>query len=170
MLSNRMTLEQAEYLLEHFPPHRWYKKSLYWVLQQELNVKNIPNNPLNERLLESLKTGGFISPFLCMDSWYPICGSQRLRAGLEMSEEMQKTIILDICKLDTSVWLPLYFWSDKDQGHQASQIFIQMLEKVFKTLYMKPADHKGVSMLLFEEEGDNLHWEHRDGPKVSDNQ
>lgn len=78
--------------------------------------------------------------------------------------------MLDVCKLDTSVWMPLYFWGDKEQGHQASQIFIQMLEKVFKTMYMRPTDHKGISMLLFEEEGDKLHWEHRDGPKVPDNQ
>lgn len=164
--NHRLEFHQAEFLLQHFPPHRWYKKSLYWLLEQEDCKKNLPNIPLNKRLLESLKTNGFMSPFLCMEKWYPICGSQRARAALELSEEVQKRTIINICHLDHAVWMPFYFWGNKEEGHRSSQIFIQMLEKVFKTLYMPPTDREGTDMILFEIEGDQLHWECRDGPKV----
>lgn len=164
-MTPRFDIPTAEKLLENYPPHRWYNKSLKWLLEQEVNQKNIPRNPLNDRLLQSLTDYGFMSPFLCMDNWYPICGSQRLRAALELPEEVLEQTVVRVMKLDTMIWMPFYYWGDKEEGHKCAAIYMQMIEAVFKSLYMTSSDPQGTKMTVFEEEGNGLHWECRDGKK-----
>lgn len=163
--SNRLKKEQVDILVKHLPSHRWYKKSLKQLLAHKVCVENLPSIPLNTELLSSLKKHGFVAPILVMDSWYPICGSQRLRAALELPEEVLENTIVDVMKLDNSVWFPFYFWGDKEEGHRCSQIMIQQLELVFKSAYMSSDLIGGVNPIYFEESGDTLHWDARDGKK-----
>jgi len=163
--SHRLKKEQVDILVKHLPSHRWYKKSLKELLSHKVVIENVPTIPLNEELLESLKKYGFVAPMLVMDSWYPICGSQRLRAALELSEEVLENTVVDVMKLDNSVWFPFYFWQDKEEGHRCSQIMIQQLELVFKSAYMSLDNIGGITPIYFEEEGDKLHWDARDGKK-----
>ena len=138
---------------------------MYEIIQEPANIKHLPSVPLNAELLESIKKYGFVAPFLTMDTWYPICGSQRMRCALELSEQDQKNTLVDVLKLDNSVWFPFYFWGDKEEGHRCSQIMIQQLELVFKSYYMPSEDIGGIKPTYFEEIGDKMHWEARDGKK-----
>lgn len=163
--THRLTSKQTDVLIQHLPSHRWYKKTLKELLSHKVVVENVPSIPLNEELLESLIKYGFKAPMLVMDSWYPICGSQRLRAAIELPESVLESTVIDVMKLDNSVWTPFYFWADKKEGHRCSQILIQQLELVFKSAYMSPEHIGGINPIHFEVEGDKLHWEARDGKK-----
>ena len=70
----RLPAAKAEQCIDSWPEHRWYYRSIDWLLQQPLN-KHIKNITLNEPLLKSIKEGGFINPFLFTDKWYPICAN-----------------------------------------------------------------------------------------------
>ena len=160
----RIPPAQAEDLLMNWPPHRSVKKSIYHLLNVNPNNRpNIKKVPLNPGLLESVKKNGFESPFLVLDTWYPICGSQRLRVAMELSDKWQKKTEVWVCRFDNAVYKPLFFWPSKEEGHEAVQRYFQMCEVVFKTLYMPSHDSAGVQMLTFEEEGNHLHWPTRDG-------
>lgn len=160
----RIPYDQAEDLLTNWPSHRWYKRSIYQILNASPhNRKNIAKVPLNPGLLESVKKNGFESPFLVLDTWYPICGSQRLRVAMEMTEKWQKKTKVWVCKFDNAVYKSLFLWPNQQEGHDAVQRYFQMCEVVFKTLYMPSHDSNGVQMLSFEEEGNQLHWPNRDG-------
>lgn len=162
----RIDYKQAEHLMENWPSHRWYKRSVYELLNKHPeNKKNIAKVPLNPGLLKSVKLNGFESPFLVLDTWYPICGSQRLRVAMEMTEKWQKKNIVSVCKFDNAAYKQLFFWPNKQEGHDAVQRYFQMCEVVFKTLYMPKLDSAGIPMLDFEEEGNHLHWPSRDGAK-----
>jgi len=160
----RIPYNQAEELMSDWPSHRWYKRSIHFLLNASPeNKKNIQKVPLNPGLLESVKKNGFESPFLVLNSWYPICGSQRLRVAMEMPVKWQKNEKVWVCKFDQAVYKQLFFWPHKEEGHEAVQRYFQMCEVVFKTLYMPSHDSNGKQMLAFEEEGNHLHWPSRDG-------
>lgn len=160
----RIPYKQAEDLMSNWPPHRWYKRSIFELLNASPeNRKNIGKVPLNPGLLESVKKNGFESPFLVLDTWYPICGSQRLRVAMEMPVKWQKNNKAWVCKFDSAVYKQLFAWPSQEEGHEAVQRYFQMCEVVFKTLYMPSHDSSGKQMLSFEEEGNQLHWPSRDG-------
>ena len=162
----RMNKQTAEALvMETWPQHSWHKRSLWWLLNQNVNKKNIPNIPLNDKLLESVKRNGFVSPFLVIDTWYPICGGQRLRVASEMPEKWLKKTEVDVCRLDRPVWKQLHHWHNQEEAHKVCQVFFQMYEVVFKSLYMEERDPQGVPLLHYEEYGNQLHWPQRDGSK-----
>ena len=164
----RLPHEQAEYLLTQWPSHRWFKRSIHYLLNaSEHNRNSIKNVPLNDKLLESVKKNGFESPFLCLATWYPICGSQRLRVAMEMPVKWQKKQMVWVCKFDNEEYKPLFFWPDKQEGHDAVQRWFQMCEVVFKTLYMPSHDSDGRAMVDHEEYGNHLHWPTRDGKGVA---
>lgn len=160
----RIEYKQAEHMMENWPSHRWFKRSIFELLNSNpSNRENIAKVPLNPGLLESVKRNGFESPFLVLDTWYPICGSQRLRVAMEMTEKWQKNNKVWVCKFDNAVYKQLFLWPSKEEGHEAVQRYFQMCEVVFKTLYMPQRDSNGKQMLDFEEEGNHLHWPSRDG-------
>lgn len=160
----RLPYKQAEDLMMNWPPHRWMKRSIFELLNASpQNKQNISKVPLNPSLLESVKKNGFESPFLVLDSWYPICGSQRLRVAQEMPEKWQKKEKVWVCRFDNAPYKSFFLWPDRKEGHDSVQRYFQMCEVVFKTLYMPSHDSLGKQMLSFEEEGNHLHWPSRDG-------
>jgi hypothetical protein len=160
----RLPANTADALVECWPEHRWYYRDLEWILKRPIN-KNIKNITLNEPLLESIKEGGFINPFLFTDKWYPICGSQRLRAAMELTTKQRKNTIVRCCVFKQPVWNPFFHWHDKDEGLKCAQVYFQMAEVAFKSIYCVGKDSKDIDMLVYEEGGNRLHWDVRDGPK-----
>ena len=160
----RLPANVADQVIDTWPEHRWYYRDLEWILKRPIN-KNISNITLNEPLLESIKDSGFVNPFLFTDKWYPICGSQRLRAAQELSTKQRKNTIVRCCVFTNPVWNPFFHWYDKEEGLKACQIYFQMAEVAFKTVYCVEKDAKDRDMISFEEGGNKLHWDVRDGPK-----
>lgn len=164
----RMHPLEAEDLIDSWPHHRWHYRSIQDLLNYQKEHNNdtqIEEITLNEPLLESIKEGGFVNPFLVTHTWYPICGSQRLRAALELPEEVRKNTVVRVCRFTQPVWKPLFKWPDKEESMKAAQIWFQMAEVVFKTVYCVPKDKSGQEMLFYEEFGNKLHWDIRDGKK-----
>ena len=161
----RLTPHKAEECIDAWPEHRWHYRDLEWWLQRPVN-KSIAGITLNEPLLESIKESGFVNPFLCTDKWYPICGSQRLRAAMELSKKERKNTTVRICRFTKPVWNPFFHWYDEQEGQKACQIYFQMCEVAFKTIYCEGQDKQGREMISFEEGGNQLHWDVRDGPNA----
>jgi len=159
----RLPPNTADQLIECWPEHRWYYRDLEWILKRSIN-KGISNITLNEPLLESIKDSGFVNPFLFTDKWYPICGSQRLRAAQELTTKQRKNTIVRCCVFTNPVWNPFFHWYDKEEGMKCAQVYFQMAEVAFKTIYCTEQDKKGTPMISFEEGGNQLHWDVRDGP------
>ena len=164
-LFTRLPINIADQLIDNWPEHRWYYRDLEWILKEPIN-KNINNYPLNEPLLESIKDSGFINPFLLTDKWYPICGGQRLRAAMELTTKQRKNTIVKCCVFTNPVWNPFYHWFNKEEGLKCVQVYFQMAEVAFKTIYHVEKDSKGRDMVSFEENGNNLQWNRRDNPKI----
>jgi hypothetical protein len=161
----RLPTAKAEQCIDSWPEHRWYYRSIDWLLQQPLN-KHIKNITLNEPLLKSIKEGGFINPFLFTDKWYPICGSQRLRAAMELTKKERQKTVVRVCRFTKPVWNPFFDWHDKAEGMKCAQVYFQMAEVAFKTIYCQDTDEKGQPMVYYEEYGNKLHWDVRDGPNA----
>lgn len=159
----RLDKQIAEELLFEWPSHRWVQKSVKFLLSQGPNAEHIKNIPLNDKLLESVKKNGFESPFLVLHTWYPICGSQRLRVAQELGDAWCKKQKVWVCRFDNAPYKPLFYWPNKEEGHEATQRWFQMCEVVFKTLYMPSHDKDGVRMVDHEEYGNHMHWPNRDG-------
>ena len=160
----RVAPNVAEGLIDSWPNHRWCYRDIEWVLKRPIN-QNIKNITLNEPLLESIRAGGFINPFLVTDKWYPICGSQRLRAAMELSTKERKNTHIRICRFEKPVWNPFFHWHSKEEGLKCAQVWFQMAEVAFKTIYHVQEDSKGVAMIDYEEGDNQLHWDVRDGPR-----
>tara|TARA_B100001109_G_scaffold174284_1_gene142440 strand:- start:224 stop:748 length:525 start_codon:yes stop_codon:yes gene_type:complete len=157
MAADRISRGTAE--LIPMPPHTWYVRTIEWLLQQPKVKENINAVPLNEPLLESLKEHGMKAPILVMPNWYPIAGSQRLRAMSELEDKQQE---IRICRIDQEYWLLFYLWSDKDFRDKAVAIYFQMLELVWKSRYYEDeVDPSGTPMTDFEKLGDELEWKHK---------
>ena len=164
----RMPAEQAERCVEAWPHHSWHFRSLthlFHDFEQHNDIERIKEITLNEPLMESIREGGFVNPLLFTHSWYPICGSQRLRAALELTKEERDSTVVRVCRFHQPVWRPLSYWPDKDESIKATQLWFQMAEVAFKSLYCVGQDNSGTDMLYFEEYGNQLHWDVRDGKK-----
>ena len=97
-----------------------------------------------------------------MKSWYPIAGSQRLRA-VQIIKETNPDFNLNITVhrfLDD--WHNCYYlWPDEEFRSQAIAIWFQMQEAVFKTrFYEHEVDSDGTKMTEYEDLGDKLKWKH----------
>ena len=110
MADDRVSRETAE--LIPLPPHTWYVRTIGWMLEQEKVKENIANVPPNQPLIDSLRQHGVKSPILCMPNWYPIAGSQRMRAALDLPEIHNQEI--RVCRFDQEWWLLYYLWGDTD--------------------------------------------------------
>ena len=84
-MTNRIDKNIAELIA--FPPVTWFTKSVGWLLEQETYAENYKNIPVQKELVQDLYKNGIEAPILVMPSWYPICGSQRLRACAKIAED-----------------------------------------------------------------------------------
>jgi hypothetical protein len=163
-MTNRIKKETAELIA--FPPTTWYTKSVGWLIEQQTFAENFHNIPVQEELVEDLLKNGIEAPILVMPNWYPICGSQRLRACVDICEKfMGLHPILQqqvrVCRFEKEYWNAFHLWSDKEFRDKAIQVYFQMLEVAFKSIHFIEDDP--MRMIKFETEGDKLKWDARDG-------
>ena len=162
MSNDRISRKTAE--LVPMPDHTWYVRTINWLLEQPKVKENILNVPLNQKLCDSLYDHGMKSPILVMPNWYPIAGSQRLRAYAEIVRsrpDLGKQEIR-VCRIDQEYWLVWYLWGDKDFRDTAVAVYFQMVELVWKSRYYEDThDPSGTLMTDFEKEGDELEWNHK---------
>lgn len=162
MANDRISRATAE--LVPMPPHTWYVRSINWLLEQPKVKENIKSVPLNQKLCDSLYDHGMKSPVLVMPNWYPIAGSQRLRAYAEIVQGRPDLGEQEIrvCRIDKEYWLVWYLWGDKDFRDTAVAVYFQMVELVWKSRYYEDThDPSGNLMTDFEKEGDELEWNHK---------
>jgi len=160
MASDRIGGKAAE--LVAVPPYEIIFTTTDRLLIEPTVAQNIHNVPANEPLIASIKENGIKNPFLAMKSWYPIAGSQRLRA-VQIIKETNPDFDLNITVhrfLDD--WHNCYYlWPDEEFRSQAIAIWFQMQEAVFKTRFYEHAvDSDGTKMTEYEDLGDKLKWKH----------
>ena len=163
-MTNRIKKETAELIA--FPPVTWYTKPVYWLIEQKVFADNFHRIPVQEALVQDLFMKGIEAPMLVMPNWYPICGSQRLRACVEIREQtlgmhpiLQQQV--RVCRFDREYWNVYDLWPDKEFRAKAKQVYFQMLELAFKSIHFIEEDP--MKMVKFETDGDKLRWETRDG-------
>ena len=145
------------------PPFEVRAITTNFILSQPTVAENIRQVPLNEPLVESILEEGIKNPHLCMKSWYPIAGSQRIRAVAHIRDNIDENYNLNITvHRFLEDWHNVYYvWSDKEFRDKAIAIWFQMQEVVFKSLYYThEADGQGTKMTDFEDLGEQLKWEH----------
>ena len=163
-MTNRIKKETAELIA--FPPTTWYTKSVGWLLEQEPFAQNFENIPVQEELVQDLFKNGIEAPMLVMPNWYPICGSQRLRACVDIQQKfMGLHPILQqqvrVCRFEKEYWNAFHLWPDEEFRSKAIQVYFQTLEIAFKSIHF--IDDDPMKMIKFETDGDNLKWKARDG-------
>jgi hypothetical protein len=168
MASDRIGNKAAE--LVAVPPYEIIFTTTDRLLAEPTVAQNIHNVPANEPLIASIKENGIKNPFLAMKSWYPIAGSQRLRA-VQILKETDPDFDLDVTVhrfLDD--WHNCYYlWPDEKFRADAIAIWFQMQEAVFKTrFYEHDTDSDETKMTEYEDLGDKLKWKHN-GDSDGDN-
>jgi hypothetical protein len=161
MADDRVSKSTAE--LVAIPPTTWYVKKVSWLLQQKGIIDNIENVPVNEKLLQSLKSHKMINPILVMPHWYPIVGSQRIRACYELAKTEPDHPLLHqeirVARFEKEYWNMYYLWGDEDFRSKAIAIWFQTVELAWKSIhYIADKDFSGTDMRLFERIGDELTW------------
>ena len=163
-MTNRIKKETAELIA--FPPVTWYTRPVEWLIEQETFAANFENIPVQEELVQDLLKNGIQAPMLVMPNWYPICGSQRLRACADIQQKfMGLHPILKqevrVCKFDKEYWNAFHLWPDEEFRSKAIQVYFQMLELAFKSMHF--IEDNPMDMIKYETEGDKLRWKARDG-------
>ena len=163
-MTNRIKKETAELIA--FPPVTWYTRPVEWLIEQETFAANFENIPVQEELVQDLLKNGIQAPMLVMPNWYPICGSQRLRACADIQQKfMGLHPILKqevrVCKFDKEYWNAFHLWPDEEFRSKAIQVYFQMLELAFKSMHF--IEDNPMNMIKYETEGDKLRWKARDG-------
>ena len=118
--------------------------------------------------MESLILHGIQSPILTMPSYYPIAGSQRIRAMQEIIKThrdgwMFKDMKIEVFRFQKEWWNMFYLCGDKEFRNKAIAIWFQMVELAWKSKYYEyETDPSGKPMTDFEELGDQLKgWTHK---------
>ena len=154
-MTQRIRRSAAE--LVNIPPTTWHTKQIKWLVEQETFQKNFDKIPLNVSLKESHERDGMINPILTMPDWYPIAGSQRLRAAAESKSDKLLNQWIRVARFDSENWNAFYLWPDIEFRDKEIQVYFQCIETAWKSLqYIASSDRKGKSMIDFEKEGDNL--------------
>ena len=168
MASDRIGKKSAE--LVGVPPFEIVEVTTDFILEQETVAENIRNVPVNQKLVDSIFKEGIHNPHLCMLNWYPLAGSQRIRAALYIKENLDENWNEDIVvhRFLKDYHNVFYLWGDKEFRTQAIAIWFQLQELVFNI------QRCGLCIpslnILFEDIGEELEWEHdRTGPVVPDN-
>lgn len=142
------------------PPFEIRKVTTNFLLSQPQVVENIHNVPANEPLIASIKENGIMNPFLSMKQWYPLAGSQRLRA-VQIIKETDPDFNLNVTvhRFLEDWHNCFYLWSDEEFRAKAIAIWFQMQEVVFKSLYyIHEKDKDGTEMTHYENLGEELKW------------
>lgn len=164
MAADRISKELAESI--PLPTFTIEFQKVKFLLNQKAVSKNIRKVPLNHELMESIERDGILSPILVMPSYYPIAGSQRLRALLELVQTHPegytfKDIKIEIHKFEKDWWNLFFLWSDRKEAERMVAIWFQMAELVWKSrYYTETTDSAGTKMTHFETIGDMLKWQH----------
>lgn len=165
MAADRISKELAETI--PLPPFTIEFQKVKFLLNQKTVVKNIKKVPLNNELMESIERDGILSPILTMPSYYPIAGSQRLRALLELVQTHPegytfKDIKIEVHKFEKDWWNLFFLWSDRKEAERVCAIWFQMAELVWKSrYYIHTTDDAGTKMTEYELIGDALKWTHK---------
>ena len=166
MASDRIGTKAAS--LVGVPPFEIRKVTTNYLLQQEEVKNNIAKVPVNYKLVDSIYKEGIRNPHLCMTNWYPLAGSQRIRAALYIKENIDKDWDENITvhRFTKDYHNVFYLWPDEEFRSKAIAIWFQLQELVFKSLYYEhDVDASGTKMTEFEDIGEKLEWEH---DRVSD--
>ena len=159
MAADRVSKKTADLIA--LPPFDRETRSIKWLLNQPVVRDNIHKVPVNEPLMESLILHGIQSPILTMPSYYPIAGSQRIRAMQEIIKTHRDGWMFKDMKKEW--WNMFYLWGDKEFRNKAIAIWFQMVELAWKSKYYEyETDPSGKPMTDFEELGDQLKgWTHK---------
>ena len=161
MASDRIGKTSAK--LVGVPPFEIVVVSTDFMLEQAQIKDNIRNVPVNQPLVDSILKENMLNPFLCMKDWYPLAGSQRIRAVLHIKENIDETYSTQITvhRFLEDYHNIFYLWGDEDFRSKAIAIWFQLQELVFKSLYYDyEADGSGTKMTEYEDLGEKLEWEH----------
>ena len=161
MASDRIGKKSAN--LVGVPPFEIVEVTTDFLLQQETVAENIRNVPVNQKLVDSIFKEGIHNPHLCMTNWYPLAGSQRIRAALYIKENLDENWNENIVvhRFLEDYHNVFYLWGDEEFRTQAIAIWFQLHELVFKSLYYEhDADGSGTLMTEFEDIGEELEWAH----------
>ena len=143
--SDRIGHKSAE--LVGVPPFEIRVVTTDFLLEQPQVSQNIMNVPLNEPLCASIKENGILNPFLLMKMWYPLAGSQRLRAVAELKKDNPK------------INLPVTVHRFLEDWHNCIAIWFQTQEVVFKSKYYShDKDVDETKMTEYEDIGEQLKW------------
>jgi len=145
------------------PPFEIRKVTTDFILNQETVRKNIQKVPVNSKLVDSMLKEGIRNPHLCMTNWYPLAGSQRIRAALHIKENIDETWNENITvhRFLKDYHNVFYLWGDEDFRSKAIAIWFQLQELVFKSLYYEhEIDGSGIKMTEYEDIGEQLEWDH----------
>jgi len=157
------------------PPHKWYWMKASELLAADICKNNIDAVGVNEPLVKSLLAhGDILNPFLCLKTWWPLCGSQRLRAIQHIRENHNPDYDPDIrvARIEDDYINYTFLWPEKEFAEKMRMVTFQMWELVFKSLWFEHSSTKdGVAMTEFEDEGDrNEGWKYVTRSKASDKQ
>ena len=158
MASDRIGQKSAN--LVAVPPFEIRAVTTNFLLEQPQVAENIMEVPLNEKLMESIKESGIVNPHLCMKMWYPLAGSQRIRAVAEIKKTNPDFDLNITVHRFLEDWHNcFYLWPDKEFRSKAIAIWFQMQEVVFKSLHYKyTKDKDGMEMTEYEDIGEQLKW------------
>ena len=173
MAADRITKETADLIA--IPPLTIEVQKVKFILNQKKVQENIKNVPLNEPLMESIKKHGIMSPMLIMNNYWPIAGSQRIRALWELIKTEEdgyayKDIKVELHRFDKDWWNMYLLWPDKEFVNTALAVWFQTVELAWKSkVYEFTKDDSGVEMTEFEKLGDELKgWKHKSSQKTTD--
>ena len=161
MASDRIGIKSAK--LVAVPPFEVRAVTTDFILQQPTVAKNIRNVPVNERLVDSIYNEGIKNPHLCMTNWYPLAGSQRIRAALHIKETIDEkwNENITVHRFLEDYHNVFYLWGDEEFRSKVIAIWFQLQELVFKSLYYEhEIDGSGIKMTDYEDIGEELEWEH----------
>ena len=158
MASDRIGEKAAN--LVAVPPFEIQTVSTDFLLEQPQVSENIMQVPVNEKLMKSIRLHGITNPLLCMKEWYPLAGSQRLRAAAEIKKQYPNfTVDVTVHRFLEDYHNCFYLWPDKEFRSNAIAIWFQMQEAVFKSLYYNTeVDKDGTKMTEYEDIGEQLKW------------
>jgi hypothetical protein len=156
--SDRIGQKSAE--LVGVPPFEIRVVTTDFLLEQPQVSQNIMNVPLNEPLCASIKENGILNPFLLMKMWYPLAGSQRLRAVAELKKDNPKINLPVTVHRFLEDWHNcFYLWPDEEFRSKAIAIWFQTQEVVFKSKYYShDKDVDETKMTEYEDIGEQLKW------------
>ena len=157
MANDRIKLDSIESF--PLPPMTWYVKKASYLLNKPMVKKNLEEAlAINEPLKESILKEGIINPLLVCSTFWPLVGSQRLRAIVELRKENKDfDPIIKFAKIDNSYENMWFLWPNKDFRSAALAVNYQLWELIFKSLYFGESKTKdGTDMRYYETIGDQL--------------